>query len=455
MNRIMLVAAREFIATTGNKGFLIGLLIMPAMFALVAVIAPRIMSARSPQIVGEVAVIDPTGKVADELRREVSVDAITRRRQEGVRQSLANSPGGEAARRAGAEQAAEQALGSIPNLTVVERPAGSDLQQGKQWLIEQGSTRHLALVVLHPTAVERPSGAADFGSYDLYVSGTLDDATEGVVYEGIRQGLISARMSAAKFDRAVVDATMRVPRPRSVIVTEGGEQQAQRGFTRILPFVLGILLFMGIMIGGQTLMTSTIEEKSSRVIEVLLAAVSPLELMWGKLLGQMAVGLLVMSVYAGLGILALFQFAMLGLLDPMVVVYLMLFFVLRRADDGDRRVGQSDGGSTVDDGAGDDPDDRALYPHVVHRPGAELDDQCRCELHPAGERVRDDGAARVRFASARLAGRRDRAPERGCRLRDSLVCRQDLQDRPADARQAADVRHARALGQAGITTMLG
>jgi ABC-2 type transport system permease protein len=328
MKRIMLVAAREFIATTGNKGFLIGLLIMPAMIGVIAVVAPRITSARSPQVVGEVAVVDPTGKVGGELRQALSIEEITARRREAVQQTLANNPAGEAARRAGAQQAAEQALGATPNLTVVEQPAGGDLQQQKQWLLQQGGTRHLALVVLHPTAVERPAGTADFGGYDLYVSGTLDDATEGVIYEGIRQALITARMRARNVDRAVVDATMRVTRPRSVIVTEAGEQQAQRGFTRVLPFILGILLFMGIMIGGQTLMTSTIEEKSSRVIEVLLAAVSPIELMWGKLLGQLAVGLLVMSVYAGLGILALFQFAMLGLLDPMVVVYLLLFFVL-------------------------------------------------------------------------------------------------------------------------------
>ena len=88
-----------------------------------------------------------------------------------------------------------------------------------------------------------------------------------------------------------------------MIVAAGGEQQAQRGFTRALPFIMGILLFMGVMIGGQTLMTSTIEEKSSRVVEVLLAAVSPFELMAGKLLGQLAVGLLVMGVYIGLGLL--------------------------------------------------------------------------------------------------------------------------------------------------------
>jgi len=79
---------------------------------------------------------------------------------------------------------------------------------------------------------------------------------------------------------------------------------------------------------GQTLMTSLIEEKSSRVVEVLLSAVSPLELMWGKLLGQLAVGLLVMAVYIGLGVLLLLQFALFGLLDPLLIVYLVVFFLL-------------------------------------------------------------------------------------------------------------------------------
>ena len=49
------------------------------------------------------------------------------------------------------------------------------------------------------------------------------------------------------------------------------------------------------MIGGQALMTSTIEEKSSRVVEVLLSAVSPFELMAGKILGQMGVSLVVLA----------------------------------------------------------------------------------------------------------------------------------------------------------------
>ena len=100
---------------------------------------------------------------------------------------------------------------------------------------------------------------------------------------------------------------MRVTRPRVRLVAADGERQTSARSQPRLPAVrLGILLFIGVMIGGQTLMTSTVEEKSSRVIEVLLSAVSPLELMAGKLLGQMGVSLRAHGVYtSALGMLLL------------------------------------------------------------------------------------------------------------------------------------------------------
>jgi ABC-type Na+ efflux pump permease subunit len=89
----------------------------------------------------------------------------------------------------------------------------------------------------------------------------------------------------------------------------------------------GLLVF-GIMIGGQTLLTQTVEEKSNRVVEVLLSAVSPIELMAGKILGQMGVSLLVLGLYIGMGLFMLVSFAMIGLLDPLLVIYLVLFFLI-------------------------------------------------------------------------------------------------------------------------------
>jgi ABC-type Na+ efflux pump permease subunit len=56
--------------------------------------------------------------------------------------------------------------------------------------------------------------------------------------------------------------------------------------------------------------------------------VSPLELMAGKILGQMAVSLLVLLLYIGAGVALLMSIAMIGLLDPMLVVYLLVFFFL-------------------------------------------------------------------------------------------------------------------------------
>jgi ABC-2 type transport system permease protein len=50
--------------------------------------------------------------------------------------------------------------------------------------------------------------------------------------------------------------------------------------------------------------------------------------MWGKLIGQLGVGLLVLAIYIGVCMLALFQFAMIGLLDPVLIIWLFAFFLV-------------------------------------------------------------------------------------------------------------------------------
>jgi ABC-2 type transport system permease protein len=327
MKKIGLVARREFLTVAGNKGFVIGLLIMPALIALIAAIGPRIIGARSPEVRGDVAVIDPTGRVSAELRQTLSPQAIEARRTENARRAIGQvAPG---AGSAATQQAVQAASGQIPVLTLVERPADADLQREKPWLLEgTPEQRHLAIIVVHPDAVVRKEGQEEFGAYDLFVARNTDADTETAVVDSLRQALVNSRLTAASLVPRDVEATMRVSRPRSVIVGPGGEQQAQRAFTRMLPLILGVLMFVGVIIGGQSLMTSTIEEKSSRVVEVLLAAVSPFQLMAGKLLGQLGVGLLTISLYIGLGVLTLWSFAMFGLVDPMLIVYLLVFFMI-------------------------------------------------------------------------------------------------------------------------------
>ena len=315
MQRIWMVAARDFTATVSGKGFLLGLLLMPVLIVVFAVLGPRILNSRSPDIVGQVAVVDPTGGVSSGLREALASEAIAARR----RQILENGPG-----------PGGPGNLSIPHISVVERPPGEPLQNDKGWIAQPatGRDRHLALVVVHPDAVVRETGNSEYGSYDQYISPRLDEGTETVIIGGMRQALVSARLKADKIDPGAVQASMRVVPPTSVTVGANGERQTQRGVARLLPVICGVLIFIGVITGGQILMTSTVEEKSSRVVEVLLAAVSPVELMWGKLLGQLGVGLVILAIYIGLGILALVQYSLMGLLDPMLILYLLVFYLL-------------------------------------------------------------------------------------------------------------------------------
>ena len=66
----------------------------------------------------------------------------------------------------------------------------------------------------------------------------------------------------------------------------------------MVPFFFMYLIFLGIFANGQQLMTSIIEEKTSRIIEVLLSAVTPFELMSGKIIGLCAVSITVVGIWS-------------------------------------------------------------------------------------------------------------------------------------------------------------
>src|SRR5207249_820209 len=74
--RISMIAGREFTATVSSKGFLVGLLLVPAILGLSFVLGPRVFNSRGPNIVGQVAVSDSTASVTSELRAALTPEAI-------------------------------------------------------------------------------------------------------------------------------------------------------------------------------------------------------------------------------------------------------------------------------------------------------------------------------------------------------------------------------------------
>jgi ABC-type Na+ efflux pump permease subunit len=337
MKKILRVAAREFIATVATKGFIFGIVIVPVIVLLTIFGMRYLLTESAPRIEGEVAVIDPTGEVYSGLRDHLRPESIAERRDdfqklldeqtpEGVR-LLAGTAAFEDARR----QALQEIMGEVPRLQVTELEAGAELEQAKQPLHEvEGSTQggRLALVVVHQDAVVKDADKQRHGNYDLFVREKLDDRIEREIKNGMWESIVDARVRHADLDREYIDSLTRVGRVRSTTVTEEGEKETNEVLNMLLPAAFMLLLFASVMTGGQSLMISTVEEKSSRVVEVLLSAVSPMQLMTGKILGQMCVGFVILAVYAGMGMSALLAFAMLGLLDPWLIFYLVVFYLI-------------------------------------------------------------------------------------------------------------------------------
>ncbi len=333
MSKTLHIALREFVATVGTKGFLLGILMTPILLLIVMIAFPLLINQKPPKIDGEVAILDPTGVLVESVREYLSPAAIAERRgeleekienetPEAVRELTADS---QVARRA-----LDAALGEVPTLRVVELPESSDVEAEKVSLHEtvpDGGGR-LALVIVGDTAVQKTDPDGEFGTYEMFIRGKLDQRIISEIRNGVRSAIVDARIAATGLDRERIEELTHVARVRPIMVTEAGETKIYEDLQVLIPMGFMILLLVSVFTGGQYLMTSTIEEKSSRVVEILLSAVSPMQLMAGKIFGQMVVGMLIIGLYAGMGISALVRFALLGLLEWHLLLYLILFYLI-------------------------------------------------------------------------------------------------------------------------------
>jgi ABC-2 type transport system permease protein len=194
-------------------------------------------------------------------------------------------------------------------------------------MAEEASARMAVVVIAVDAAVKEPDAAA-YGGYELFIRAKLDERVVDEIRRGVREAILEARYAHSSFKRDEVRALTTVESAGTREITDTGERASSGELNMLLPGAFMFLLMMGVMTGGQYLLTTTIEEKSSRVVEVILSAVSPMQLMTGKIIGQMAVGLLLLGIYAGLGLAALGVFAMMDLVEPISIVYLIVFFAL-------------------------------------------------------------------------------------------------------------------------------
>jgi ABC-2 type transport system permease protein len=124
----------------------------------------------------------------------------------------------------------------------------------------------------------------------------LESAVSGVI--------VSHRLSESGFDPTRVQELTRDVDLRALKATKEGTTE-ETGSTYLVGVILVLFLYMTTLLYGISVMRSVLEEKSSRVIEVVLTSVKPFQLMMGKILGTGAVGLVQFGVWSGFGILTI------------------------------------------------------------------------------------------------------------------------------------------------------
>jgi ABC-2 type transport system permease protein len=99
------------------------------------------------------------------------------------------------------------------------------------------------------------------------------------------------KLIAAGIDTAILKSSKTQININAKQLTDEGEKDANIGATYVVGFISSFLIYLSLFIYGAQVMRGVIEEKTNRIVEVIVSSVKPFQLMLGKILGIGAVGL--------------------------------------------------------------------------------------------------------------------------------------------------------------------
>ena len=313
MRKVVAVAVREFIETVKTKAFLISALVMPlaiggAIYGF-GWMAQSLTREKLPP--RQIAVVDHSGVVFDELlqqceaynrdypHRQILVTMIDAADAEGLAATV--------------QEGQWHAYLVIPAGIACGLPV---------WSVIHVPPLACFVPVVMDTVYAGP--ACELGRKDIQLEMGLQ-----------LQRMINDAVFAARCRRAtppidperVQKLLQQVVPVRTIDVRTGEEATGDEWARMAMPFVFMFLLFMATLGISNGLLTTVIEEKSSRVVEVLLSAISPLQLMAGKILGMAAVGLAMLGVWGGVGYASAHASSAGHLVTGYRVTYALLYFL--------------------------------------------------------------------------------------------------------------------------------
>ncbi|RKZ15521.1 hypothetical protein DRQ53_08780, partial [bacterium] len=151
------------------------------------------------------------------------------------------------------------------------------------------------------------------------------------VLEAVTQAVRKVRFERTGIEPEVVQAVYAPVQARDFGVGEDAEATEVDSDTReakgFIPMIFVYLMFIGIMGQAQTMLTSTVEEKSNRVMEVLLSSLSPFQLMSGKMIGLGMVSFTLFAVWAAGGAFMIVRNGWEHMVDVATLGYFLIYFV--------------------------------------------------------------------------------------------------------------------------------
>ncbi len=246
MNKTGIIIAREFNERVRKKSFIITTVLMPVlMIALMA--APTLMMIFAKGETKTLLVVDESGVIASQLTGDDDVVFET------------------------------------STLAPDEARARTD-RFGVLWI--------------GGDIVDNPSNAK------LYTNSSSSMSLESSISSQMEKIIERERLKRYDIDNLEqimrdVKASVTLSTYRNDLAAEGEEKEAtSSGTAYMMGIFLGMMLYMFLLIYGSMVMTSVIEEKGSRVLDVLVSSVSPFQLMMGKILGVAAVAVTQIAIWA-------------------------------------------------------------------------------------------------------------------------------------------------------------
>ena len=253
MNSVFIVIRREYlqrvrskwflIATFGGPVFMIGIMILPGLFASRSGVARRTL-----------VVVDETGVLRDRIATRLEEGGFTIEPPDAARVSEESL----------IQRVIDGDIGAYLVLSQETLDRGHVLYRGKQGL---SMIRSLGL-----------RQAVSQAALEVRLAET-----------GSEEGL-SELLSGGELEVQILGA-------------EGGGAGA--GDTEFMvAFIGALMLYMVILLYGIAVMRAVLEEKTSRIVEILISTLRPWQLMLGKILGVGSVGLTQFAIWVGLGVLS-------------------------------------------------------------------------------------------------------------------------------------------------------